>query len=276
MSYLKSAVALAANPFIACAYARWSIPPARRVRLPWGGGFSGFRGFSEFLSCLRSIPPPQEIAFICEAFHNGGTGIDVGANLGLYSHLMASAGASLVYAFEPLLSTHERLCRNLQGHRATAIQAALSDACGTALFTDKPGDYAQNHVVDVRTDNVSDTPTVVVTTTTLDNFCADRGIGEVAFLKIDAEGHETHIIRGASNLLRDRAIKRGIIEIVPDALRAAGTDVDTLVEEIRALGYDLHRIMLDGTLSHFASDTLNPAVEWNFALLPRWRPKLAE
>jgi hypothetical protein len=41
---------------------------------------------------------------------------------------------------------------------------------------------------------------------TLDDFCADRGITRVNFLKIDAEGYDLNVMEGARNLLLDQGI----------------------------------------------------------------------
>jgi hypothetical protein len=67
----------------------------------------------------------------------GGTCIDVGANSGLYTFLMASISSELrVTAFEPMAELYATLSRNLHlnsalSGRITAVPAAVSNTSGT-------------------------------------------------------------------------------------------------------------------------------------------------
>jgi FkbM family methyltransferase len=47
----------------------------------------------------------------------------------------------------------------------------------------------------------------VVNVTTLDQFAAHHGVDLIHLLKIDTEGHELEVLKGASNLLRERRIR---------------------------------------------------------------------
>jgi len=42
---------------------------------------------------------------------------------------------------------------------------------------------------------------------TIDNYCIKKNINEIDFLKIDTEGHELEVLKGAINLLKEERIK---------------------------------------------------------------------
>jgi hypothetical protein len=60
---------------------------------------------------------------------------------------------------------------------------------------------------------VNDTERIVVRT--LDSFCAAQGINRIDFLKLDVEGHEVAILRGAKDLLELGAISMIQFEFGP-------------------------------------------------------------
>lgn len=78
--------------------------------------------------------------------HAGDTAIDVGANLGYYTSLLAHGVGSegTVYSFEPDPALHERLCHNVSHLAGVRVyQRAVSDHEGNA-FLNQPDDLALN------------------------------------------------------------------------------------------------------------------------------------
>ncbi len=139
---------------------------------------------------------------------------DVGANVGHWSRsLLAAASAAermadtRLHAFEPDARAYERLAQALDGALATLSPVALSDRVGAAAFhvvapaagTNSlhlaPGDVARAETV----------PTV-----TLDSYAERSGIHRFALVKVDTEGHDLTVLRGARDLLAGHRI--GVVQ----------------------------------------------------------------
>lgn len=125
---------------------------------------------------------------------------DVGAHHGFYTVALARI-VDEVHAFEPFPESAERIRRNVELNdvRATVHEVAVSDKSGRAhllLSVDGP----QNHsIVGHRPSGA----TVEVDTSTLDELAARLGIP--AFVKIDVEGAEAAVFRGATQLFAEQS-----------------------------------------------------------------------
>ena len=149
---------------------------------------------------LRTGEP--ELRLVGHLLKDSGAMVDVGANAGIYSAL-ALQRRRWVAAFEPVPEEATRL-RRLVGTRGVVHQVALSDRCGKAfLHVPYTGDLA----VTTRSSLVADVDAdlshrdVEVNVATLDSF----GLSDIAFIKIDVEGHELSVLRGAvETIVRSR------------------------------------------------------------------------
>lgn len=136
--------------------------------------------------------------------------IDVGANTGEWSRaLLATARqaghpAVMLRAFEPSFDTCGLLRAALQGQPAMVYQCALSDRVGEAIMSVVAPAAGTNslHPGTAAFAGTAET----VPTTTLDVFAAKNGISHVHLLKIDTEGHDLHVLRGARGLLGSHSI----------------------------------------------------------------------
>lgn len=142
---------------------------------------------------------------------------DVGAHTGDYALLAKQAVPSArIFAFEPASTTFGALARRLAdtGTRdITPVNIGLSDADGEAdLHTyTANGECAPQlssiplrrptQVVEVRITSKERIPV-----TTIDSFCRTEGIARIALLKLDVEGHELAVLRGASRMLDAQAV----------------------------------------------------------------------
>ena len=130
--------------------------------------------------------------------------LDVGANVGFFSwRVRAVRPKASVVAFEPQSDNHARLTRMFEaaGIRGEACRQACGAEPGSATL------YLRNSVThslqaDWHTDLDAGAGSEQVPVTTLDGECARRGIQAVDLLKIDTEGAETLVLRGASRILR--------------------------------------------------------------------------
>lgn len=143
-------------------------------------------------------------ALVARQIPRSSTVIDVGANIGLSTILLARI-AERVIAFEPSPPNVAFLRRNLERNGITNVEvhaAAVSDTPGTLrLHVTQFG--AGSHVVAVGHVSGGAVPTVDVPAVTLDG----TDLPPVAFIKIDAEGHDPDVLAGAGRLLaRDRPL----------------------------------------------------------------------
>jgi hypothetical protein len=92
-----------------------------------------------------------------------------------------------------------------------------------------------------------------VPVTTLDRFAATRGIDRVSLLKIDVEGFEPEVLRGAKGLLRAGAIDLVLFEYSPRFYLQRGLDPLAPVAVLREYGYRIRTLegdpLDDGSLS---------------------------
>lgn len=129
--------------------------------------------------------------------------LDVGANIGTHSIEWArSLPNSQIYAFEPARSTLDLLIANVQRNdlqqRITVKGDALASTVGTAEFFEST-DSAYSSLRPNPLNPVQKQYTVP--TTTVDAFIEDHAISRLDLLKIDVEGFESDVLRGATATL---------------------------------------------------------------------------
>lgn len=169
--------------------------------------------------------------------------LDVGANIGWFSLLLdrrAPDGVS-IYAFEPEPLNFGLLSENLELNGAggvVPIQKAVSDEEGRRSLFVYPDKNRGRH-------SLAPIPgaagSVEVPTTTLDRVWRDRGLDgrSVRLLKIDVEGFECAVLRGASEILERCELV--VTEYAPELLRRAGDRPEALLELLTGGGFDPYR-----------------------------------
>jgi len=145
----------------------------------------------------------------------GAIAIDVGANVGWHTLLMAARAGSTgrVYAFEPNDSTRRRLVSAVEANdlaQVTVDGRAVADLVGASGFQaplaghvwDGTGRLIAAQAQDGRDGRErQEGQTTRIECTTLDAFVAERHIERLALVKIDVEGWELSVLRGARHVL---------------------------------------------------------------------------
>lgn len=148
----------------------------------------------------------HELDFVLSMLGPGMTFIDVGANVGIFSIPAAQKVQNgQVFAFEPSHWTHQRLVKNAEINKLTNVHAvcsAVGDYNGEAVLQinvpgkdglntiGKPSHWDSDVVAEER-----------VPITTLDDFVRLNAVSHVDVIKIDTEGAELLVLRGARDLL---------------------------------------------------------------------------
>jgi FkbM family methyltransferase len=164
----------------------------------------------------------------------GSTVVDVGANVGVFTLFHAAAGAD-VLALEPNHAAYERLTRavaiNGLESRVTGVNAAGGAVPGWGrLHLDEGLSVLGSVVAEEAGDEASERVEIV----TLDELIARLGLGPIDLLKVDVEGAEAEVLRGARATLHD--VRRVIIEYHTPALLAEvrGLLADAAFREVMA------------------------------------------
>lgn len=74
---------------------------------------------------------------------------------------------------------------------------------------------------------------------TLDHYCNINNINIINFIKIDVEGTEKMVLEGAKNMLEQKKIKGGMIEIIDSQLKNAGTSSEEIESILKNHGYNI-------------------------------------
>jgi FkbM family methyltransferase len=137
--------------------------------------------------------------------------LDVGANVGSWSLAVRQAGlTSHIYAFDPLkknVSQFEALLPQLQ--KASIHCFGLSDANSQSEFfvNEDAAKSGHDSIYDMHAIGYTDeTSKLSIDLRTLDSVVAELGIGFASFMKIDVEGHELRVLKGAESTIRDGKI----------------------------------------------------------------------
>jgi FkbM family methyltransferase len=163
---------------------------------------------------------------------------DVGANIGYFSLVAASkvGAGGVVHAFEPVDALRERLAGHAQrnGMRQVAIHAeAVTDSCGEVALYQSAWDDNSGLASLVPGAARQGTPTWVPGITLDEVFGA--GVSPPHLVKVDVEGAEESVFRGAAGLLsRDAA---PVLVFESRNLADASSWLGRFGYETRALGY---------------------------------------
>jgi FkbM family methyltransferase len=144
----------------------------------------------------------DELGFLRRILRPGQNAIDIGANYGVYALSIANAVGPKggVWAFEPSSATAALLAQGIAANRFSQVvleTSAISSKCGQAQLTLNDNSELNALVQEGPLTGKVETVNVV----TLDECLRRYDWRDIALVKIDAEGEETHIIEGGRDFL---------------------------------------------------------------------------
>jgi FkbM family methyltransferase len=151
-----------------------------------------------------------EIYFLNKYIKKNTTIFDVGANIGLYSEDILKIQKDVkIYAFEPHPKNFDIL--NKKNINIQSFNNAISEIeCELTIYDYK--NIATGHaslyrdvLVDIH--NSNDVDAFKVKALTIDGFCEENSIIYIDLLKIDVEGHELNVLKGAREMILNNKIK---------------------------------------------------------------------
>ncbi|HYH83501.1 MAG TPA: FkbM family methyltransferase [Longimicrobium sp.] len=171
----------------------------------------------------------ETVELMARVVRPGGTVVDVGANHGFFTVLLALlvGEGGRVEALEPnpvvAAALDEVLGRNGVAERVSVHPLALCDrADGTAEFfvaVSEVNDGLSSLLVSpaaLEHGVISRDHSIQVRTDTFDAFAGRLGLGRVDLVKIDVEGAEAMVVRGMAGTLAVAPPRRIVCETVPD------------------------------------------------------------
>ena len=180
----------------------------------------------------------------------GATIFDVGANTGAYASLLKDLIPDCtIYAFEPHPRTFAKLQQAAATKGFTAIRKAVSDTTGPTRLYDFAGEDGSTQAsLDRETISFQDDAPPVsheVASVRLDEIADELQIQKIDLLKIDTEGFDLAVLKGATRLLAERRIEMIQFDIIPvDVVRRIA--IKDFFEVLD--GYDLYRMCMNGQL----------------------------
>lgn len=206
------------------------------VIVPWINDCSfiaekGDRGLTG--NIYGGLMEPEEMLFLLRTLQQNWHFIDIGANIGAYTLLASKVIGANSTAFEPIPNTVNKLrlqiALNNIVDKVDVVRAGVGEKSEIRHFTNL--NSTTNHV----SANGKSPGTIEVEIVKLDDVI--KPSNQSIFLKIDVEGFESAVIKGAINLLKSGRIKAIIIELC-GAGREYGYDDNDIHQLLLSLGYE--------------------------------------
>lgn len=167
---------------------------------------------------------PETIAWIEELFKPGEVFYDVGANVGAYS-LVASKylhGDVIIHSFEPSFSTYYELCKNIVLNKCDQNiyphMIGLSSVSGSMVFNYHSLEIGDSLHILGEDLTVGDAPLRPVFRQNIMAFTVDDLILRFDYpipnhIKLDVDGTELEILKGAERTLQDPRVRSLLVEV---------------------------------------------------------------
>lgn len=171
----------------------------------------------------------------------GGIFVDVGANIGFMSLVAATVNNTEIHSFEPSPIAYPRLVENINlnnlGSRVKLNNTLVSSSNKPIYFFDDDRSEL-SHIVKSHEQGIK------IKSTKLDAYCSKNKIKKIDVLKIDVEGAELSVIKGARKMLQTHKIKHIYVEL-NCASRQYGSTNSEALSYLKSLGYRYSKIPSD-------------------------------
>jgi FkbM family methyltransferase len=194
--------------------------------------------------------------------------IDVGAHIGDFVDLLRERLPSpQVHAFEPAPESLARLrARHDRSPGVVIVPAGLSDQAGRLQFNIFDNQTLNSFLpmaegADQTFGGAVQTARIEAPVLRLDDYAAEAGLTRIDLLKIDTQGFELHVLRGASRLLAAGSIRTVLVELNFMPLYAGQVWAHEVIAHLHQ--YNLHPV------DFYEKCRLNPFIGWCTALFAR-------
>lgn len=193
------------------------------------------KNFSSLSVYLTGQRDPELQAFIASRLKPGQVFVDVGANIGVYSvfasRLVGPSGRVLAIEANP--GTHRYLADNMARNglsNVATLNCAVGDADGHLQISTDRRNAGATHVA------ISDEKGATIRVRRLDDILREQGVECVNYLKIDVEGYELPVLRGAIDMIRGSPDIVVQTELIPAHAGRYGHSIRAIVELLTGAG----------------------------------------
>lgn len=175
---------------------------AREVKIDIGGKQYSITSDDDYLEHIKNGFEPEMVKLFRSLADNSETILDIGANIGCTAILFGEL-SNKVYAFEPSQSTFAFLEKNISrsGRKNVFLQnIGLGAEPGEFTLTFSPTNRAGGFVSNQTQASVGHTVEKIAIRQ-LDEVVNSLNLQQIDFIKIDVEGFEGHVLRGAKQTL---------------------------------------------------------------------------
>lgn len=203
----------------------------------------------------------------------GAVCFDIGANIGVYSVVFSRLSGSTgeVHSFEPVRHIRRRLEINLAlngARNAVVNDFALGEEVGELeMLQVKEGVFRGGTSTFIRNDNVAEMGDEAfekekVRIETLDRYIAEKGVTRIDFMKIDVEGFEIMVLKGARETL-SRFKPAILFEHDQERLAYIKRPESELGDFLRELGYVCFEIFMHQGRANLAEFRFDRKIKGN-------------
>ena len=191
----------------------------------------------------KRLTERRELATLQSLIEPGMVIADIGANVGFYALQMATVGRlRRARSRVRTRSVHLRAARRrtsapLGEHRGAAIRPRGGTRNGHALLQRLQPRRQSRRAASRRAERRGDRDSRYGRST---SYLTERGLAAVDAMKIDVQGLEAQVLRGAEQTIR--GVHWIWVEFSPDHLRGAGTDPEGFLESLGALGMQVFEV----------------------------------
>lgn len=258
------------TPLFAKMLGRWNkLRRNEELRVHDLGPFKMNLDLSQFIDSqlyYLGVFEPETVKAIRQLLHVGDTALDVGANIGYMTLVLASCvgGKGKVIAIEPSTWAFDRLVANVELNN---MREVTREHVGLGAVTEK--NVKLTVPCGYRLDGKNTAVEETVDIFSLDDLVQTRGIKRLDFVKIDTDGMEGAIIRGALSTL-ERFQPKIIFELAPGHLESYSSSASEVLDALADMGYGFFHA---GNLKSFddikeAASALNKGETMNIVAMP--------
>jgi FkbM family methyltransferase len=226
-------------------------PRTIHVRLPKGSSFSIPRADEIAERIATQKYETDVVRFFQRVLTARAIAFDLGAHCGYFSLLMREGVGpeGEVHSFEPSPATFRRLSANIRRNHfenVHARQSAVGAQDGRIILNAYNGERAAYSTLG--TPPFPDSIGVEVPMTSLDQYAEQQSITQIDLLKMDVEGSELEVLKGAARLLAKCALKIMVFEVNDIRLASRATTSAALLGHLKTLNYALYDLDEQGRL----------------------------
>jgi FkbM family methyltransferase len=182
----------------------------------------------------------RDAEYLAAQIRPGDICLDVGANTGYYTMLMAKAAPQgVVHSFEPVKINFHLLGGGIElNHLGNVVpnNAALGAQSGEMSFSQSSdGAYSSLKAVGRH----AELRQIKVAVDTIDDYMRSQSIPRIDVIKVDVEGAEGLVLDGATGIFNSPTKKPRVamLELSDVNLHTYGSSIDNIVEKMTTLGY---------------------------------------